>query len=70
MSVARLPGAAPLEPDPHPRLEVRAELRATLHEILDAAILVLQGTFGNIELYDPVPVCWKSSRSAGSAKSS
>src|SRR4051794_24043096 len=54
MSVARLRGDAPQEPEPHPRVEVRAELRATLYEILDAAILVLQGTFGNIELYDPI----------------
>ena len=33
-------------------MEGRAELRATLYEILDAAILVLRGQFGNIELYD------------------
>ena len=54
MSVARLPGDAPVERASHPRIEVRAALRATLYEILDAAILVLHGTFGNIELYDPV----------------
>jgi CheY-like chemotaxis protein/nitrogen-specific signal transduction histidine kinase len=54
MSVAWLRGDAPQEPEPHPWVEVRAELRATLYEILDAAILVLQGTFGNIELYDPI----------------
>jgi len=54
MSVARLPGDAPVERASHFRIEMRAELRATLYEILDAAILVLRGTFGNIELYDPV----------------
>jgi len=54
MSVARLPGDASLERKPHARIDVRAELRATLYEILDAAMLVLQGKFGNIELYDPV----------------
>src|SRR5689334_703892 len=41
-----------LDPVLRPRMPVSAKLLATLYEILDAAILVLHGKFGNIQLYD------------------
>ena len=41
------------EREPQPRIPMPAGLLPTLYEILDAAILVLHGKFGTIQLYDP-----------------
>jgi signal transduction histidine kinase len=43
----------PAERERSPRIFMPAGLLAALYEILDAAILVLHGRFGSIQLYDP-----------------
>jgi PAS domain S-box-containing protein len=43
----------PLDTVLRPRMPVSSELLATLYEILESAILVLHGKFGNLQLYDP-----------------
>jgi signal transduction histidine kinase/ActR/RegA family two-component response regulator len=47
------PADPPPEREPQPRIPMPAGLLPTLYEILDAAILVLHGKFGTIQLYDP-----------------
>src|SRR5437762_4241406 len=47
------PADRPPEREPQPRIPMPAGLLPTLYEILDAAILVLHGKLGTIQLYDP-----------------